>query len=223
MGAKQGLLTAPSTTATSRVVVDRATPAAAKLLLKEDESLTLVLLPAGEAYQRKLTVVLQGDGSRLEILGLVLGRGTTTTSLELAVIHQGRGTAAYTQVRSALFDKSTLNFSGMIKIEKGANKTLSLLESRVLILGREARAENTPSLEIEADEVRASHAATMGKVDEAALFYLCSRGLRREQALQMVVEGFFQTLLQRIGDKEALKEVRHYLWQNLLKPLRRTF
>lgn len=203
----------------NRIVVDRVIGVASKLLLKENESLTLILLPFGEAYQRKLTVVLQGDGSRLEILGLVLGRGTATTSLELVTIHQGRGTTASTQVRSALFDKSKLNFSGMVKIEKGANKTLSRLESRVFILGKGARVENTPSLEIEANEVRASHAATVGKIDEAALFYLMSRGLEREQAVQMVIEGFFQALLQRINDKDALKEVRHYLWQNLLKPL----
>lgn len=220
MGAKKGLLVSPGVLPLASVVVDHGVEVAEEIVLREGESLTMVLLPTGDAYRRRLTVVLQGDDSHVELLGLVLGRGEASLGLELTTIHQGRGTTAYTWVRTALFDKSTLKFSGMIKIEKGANKTLSLLESRVLILGKGARAESVPSLEIEADDVRASHAATVGKIDEAALFYLASRGIERERAVQMVVEGFFQTLLQRVNNKEALKEVRHYLWQNLLEPSR---
>lgn len=201
----------------AKVLIDTGTDPETEIVLGERESLMIVLLPRGLNREKKLNVYLKGDGSRAEIFGIILGRGKEEYQLEIKTIHQGLNTSAFTNVRGVLFEESRLRFSGMIKIEKGANKTLSLLENRVLILGEKAQADSLPSLEIEADDVKASHAATVGRIDESSLFYLQSRGISRQNAIALLSEGFFEPILSKISGQQMVKEVRQYLWRSLPK------
>jgi len=89
-------------------------------------------------------------------------------------------------------DQAQAKIIGTIKVLPGAEKTNSFLAERLLILSDKARAEAVPNLEIEADDVKCSHAATVGKIDEEQMFYLMSRGLPRAQAQDIIVEGFLQ-------------------------------
>ena len=95
----------------------------------------------------------------------------------------------------------------MIRVDKGAQQTDAFQESRNLLLSREAHADAIPGLEIEADDVRCTHAAAIAQLDDEQLFYLRARGLPEEQARRLVIEGFLAELVERFEDgrsREAL-------------------
>lgn len=181
----------------------------------KNERKTIVILPKGGTYKKEIRVILDGESASAEIFGINIGRDKNVCEIGIEVIHRAKNTRALTSFRGVLFDASMLYFSGLIKIEKGADKTSSLLESRTMILGEKARAESTPSLEIEADDVKASHAATVGRADENALFYLQARGVKREKAVRLYAEGFLNHILEKLKGEQVAKEIRRYLWKNL--------
>src|SRR4029078_2761226 len=106
---------------------------------------------------------------------------------------------------SALYRKVVLAeragsvWGGVIRVDKGAQKTDAYQENRNLLLSHDARADSIPVREIEANNVRCTHGAPIGQIDRLQLFYLMSRGLSRKQAERLIVRGFFQPVLDRIG------------------------
>jgi len=200
-----------------KIIVDRFAEASSEIILGKDENLTIFLLPKPPHPEKAINIYLRGDGSRVEVLGALVGKSFQESKITVNIIHQGQSTSAHTHVRAVLFDGSKAYFYGLIKIEKGANKTSSLLENRVLILGDGAVNQSVPSLEIEADDVKASHAATTGKLDEGQLFYLQSRGIDRRTATRMLVEGFFEPILARVSEEKAAAEIRGELWTDVLR------
>jgi Fe-S cluster assembly protein SufD len=97
----------------------------------------------------------------------------------------------------------------MIRVEKDAQKTDAYQKNNSLLLSEDARADSIPGLEIEANDVRCTHGATAGAVDEDMVFYLRSRGIKRDEAVRLIVEGFFANVYDRI----ALEPVRETLRQ----------
>jgi Fe-S cluster assembly protein SufD len=86
----------------------------------------------------------------------------------------------------------------MIKALPNSQRIDGFQANRNLLLAETARADSIPGLEIEADDVRCTHASTIGQIDQEQVFYLMSRGIPRETAVQMVVEGFFAPVMERI-------------------------
>jgi Fe-S cluster assembly protein SufD len=86
----------------------------------------------------------------------------------------------------------------MIHVAPGAQKTDGFQANRNLVLSQTARADSIPGLEILADDVRCTHGATVGKIDEEELFYLLSRGIPDKDSRRLIVEGFFDPIMQRI-------------------------
>lgn len=219
MGEKKELQVKKLEVSRGRVVVDHLDRPSEKIVLAKNESLTIFLLPPRGDFAKRLDVFLHGDGSRVEVLGAVLGAGQEKSALTVNTIHQGRRTCAYIHVRGVLFDSAQSHFDGLIKIEKKADQTVSLLENRMLLLGERSRAQSIPSLEIEANEVKASHAATTGQIDEHQLFYLRSRGIDLKTATRMIVEGFFEPIfdrLRKLSDSAEYAHIRGALWADLL-------
>jgi Fe-S cluster assembly protein SufD len=107
--------------------------------------------------------------------------------------------------KGALRDQSRAVYSGWVHVRPGAQKTNAMQTSRNMVLSESAKADAIPNLEIEANDVRCGHAASVGPVEEETLFYLQSRGIPRDEAERLVVTGFFQEVLDRV----ALEEVRH--------------
>jgi Fe-S cluster assembly protein SufD len=100
--------------------------------------------------------------------------------------------------KGALMGESRSVWQGMIYVAPGAEKTDGYQANRNLILSHKARADSIPGLEILADDVRCTHGATVGKVDQEQLFYLLSRGIPEPEAERLIVEGFFEAIMQRI-------------------------
>ena len=112
--------------------------------------------------------------------------------------------------KGALRDRSRSVYSGAIKVWKNAQKTDAYQKNDNLLLDKRARADSIPGLEIEADDVRCTHGATVSKIEPEYLFYLMARGLNKFQAEQLIVTGFFEEVLNRVpveGVRRKLEQV----------------
>jgi Fe-S cluster assembly protein SufD len=117
--------------------------------------------------------------------------------------------------KGALKDRSRSVWQGMIYVAPGAKKTDGYQANRNLVLSPKARADSIPGLEILADDVRCTHGATVGKIDPEPIFYLRSRGIPKADAERLVVEGFFDPIMQRI----PFEGVRNRFQQAILEKL----
>ncbi len=99
-------------------------------------------------------------------------------------------------------------YSGLIKVFPNAQRTDAYQANRNLVLSRTARADTIPNLEIGANDVRCTHGATVGQVEEEYIFYLMSRGINRTEAVKLIVDGFFDEVIERVPVPEVQEEVR---------------
>jgi Fe-S cluster assembly protein SufD len=112
--------------------------------------------------------------------------------------HNAPDTVSDLLYKGALKDKARSVWQGMIKALPHSQRIDGFQANRNLLLEDTARADSIPGLEIEADDVRCTHASTVGQIDELEVFYLMSRGIPRDKAVEMVVEGFFAPVMERI-------------------------
>lgn len=142
--------------------------------------------------------VLNGRGGHCELSGFYLpqaGQHVCCTTLQ---DHRVGECTSNLLFKGALLDQAKTIFRGVVKVHRDAQKTDAYQTNNNLLLGDEARADSLPILEIEADDVRCSHGATLSTLDEEDLFYLRSRGLSLETARNMVINGFFEPVLEQI-------------------------
>lgn len=159
------------------------------------------LIPIEVEGIEKIDVVLAGENASVEVVGLVLGKLDEEKSLEAYITHAAPNTRSNVNVRAVLRDKSSFAFRGNVKIEKGAKGADAYLRSDALLFDEAKMGDDTPALEILEPDVKAGHAATIGKVDEEMLFYLMSRGLSRKIAEEMLIEGFVGPIKNLLNDK----------------------
>ncbi len=150
---------------------------------------------------------LVGAGSSTDIVGVFFLDGQQHHDMYTLMNHEAPFTSGDLLFKGALQERSRSVFEGLIKIHPGAQNVASYLHEKTLVLSPDARADSIPSLEIEANEVRASHGATISKVDPEQLFYLMSHGLPEQEARRLIVEGFFEPVMGRI----PLDSVREHL------------
>jgi Fe-S cluster assembly protein SufD len=166
---------------------------------EKDGSTTWVLADLGSKVMlSNIGAGLCGNGSAAELVGVFFTDHDQRYSINTLSDHAALSTNAETLVKGVLTDESRVEFIGMIRVRPGAQQTASFLSDHTLLLSEKCRAESIPSLEIGANEVSASHGATTGKIDEEQLFYLMVRGIPREEAERIIVQGFFEPVLQRI-------------------------
>ena len=113
--------------------------------------------------------------------------------------------------KNALLDNSRTIFSGLIKVAEGAQQTDAYQTNRNLLLDPSADANALPGLEILANDVRCSHGATTGNVDEEELFYMMQRGIPRRVAMQLMVFGFFEEVIEKIDSDELAENLRQLI------------
>lgn len=133
------------------------------------------------------------EGEEKEWRGRVRAEEKGEYELKVVAIHKATNTKGRVVVKAIARHGAQVKIAGMIKIEKKAQGTDNFLELRVLLLDNESRATADPQLEIEANEVKAGHAASVSKIDEEQILYLMSRGLSRERAEEEIVKGFLIT------------------------------
>lgn len=149
----------------------------------------------GESLSR-----LVGEGARSEMYSINPVEGTREVDQRTLQDHVAPNATSDLLYLNALDDKARTIFAGLIKVQPGANGTDAYQKVRNLILSDEADPNSMPGLEILSDDVRCSHGATNGPVSEDELFYLQARGIPRDAASRLIVNGFFNTLLEKIAD-----------------------
>ena len=158
-------------------------------------------LELGAALSRhELNVRLEGDGARLHAHGVQLGDGRRHLDTRLGIEHIARDTACELVWRGMADARSKVVFHGGIHIRPGADGSDASLSSKNLLLSADAEIDTQPVLVIDTDEVKAAHGATVGQLDQTALFYLRSRGIPEQQARRMLTAAFCHEPLRGIGD-----------------------
>ncbi len=145
-------------------------------------------------------------GSKAEISGLTVGRGRAAIGVKSKLHHQEPDSFGRFSLRNVFFDQAISHRTGLIRIEKAAQGSNSYLSDHTLLLSSQARSKTVPSLEIEADQVKASHGSTTGRINPDEEFYLLNRGLTEKAAKELLIEGFlFERFLKlRPADKSRL-------------------
>ena len=154
-----------------------------------------------------MDVAMMGAGSTARISGLIIGDGKQHFDFQSLQDHFAPNCMSDLLVKGALRDEAVSVYSGLIKIRKDAQHSDAYQANRSLILSPKAKADSIPKLEIEANDVRCTHGATMGQVDADQLFYLQSRGFSLEEAQNTLVHGFFQPVIDRIAMEQVRQQI----------------
>ena len=158
-------------------------------------------LTLGGALSRQdVQVELAGEGARLGLGGAYLLRGEQEATTALAVDHAAPGCTTREVFKGVVEDRAHGVFLGAIAVRPDAQKTDAHQLNKNLLLGRRATVDTKPELEILADDVKCSHGATVGDLDEAALFYLRARGIAEPEARRMLIEAFAADALDTVED-----------------------
>ena len=161
-------------------------------------------------------VVLTGRDAEVQVNGVMFTEGKQHLSYHTLQHHEAPYCRSDLLYKTALQDKSRTVWRGMIKVDPAAQRTDAYQRNDNLMLSTDARSDSIPGLEIEADDVRCTHGATAGRVDDEQVFYARSRGLTRREAVRMIVTGFFQQVFDRI----TIDSVREALGQAIGRRIR---
>jgi Fe-S cluster assembly protein SufD len=154
---------------------------------------------------------LAGEGAQGRMSGFYFTDGNQHLDHDTQQNHLAPHTTSDLLFKGALKGKSRSVWQGMIYVAPGAQKTDGYQANRNLVLSDGARADSIPGLEILADDVRCTHGATVGKLEQEPLFYLKSRGIPQAEAEKIVVEGFFAPIFQRIPFEGVRERFQEYI------------
>ena len=164
-----------------------------------DSTVRSLAVNLGSGFARtQVESVLRGEGSFSEMLGLYFADADQHFAQRTLQSHNAPHATSDLLYKGALKERSRSEYSGLIKVMPKAQGTDAYQANRNLVLSEDALARSIPQLEIEANEVRCTHGATVAPVEEEHLFYLMSRGIDRVTAQKLVVFGFFGDVLDRI-------------------------
>jgi len=179
-----------------------------EIKVTEDTQFVLQFPSVAQGAKYSLNLIFEKQGVSGEILcayALTAGQELNLTTLST---HKAPNTSCLTQIKGALYTGSKSNYTGKIIIEKPAQQTTAFLDQAVLVLGEDTNNISQPILEIEADDVKASHGSTTGRVNEDQVYYLMSRCLSRDESQAIIVEGFFESLINKIEDTSVAAVAR---------------
>lgn len=144
-------------------------------------------------------------GQATKYIVVFVATGDQRFEIDLTALHTKPLTGTNLVMRGVVFDQAAVTFRGLIDIRKGAKNAKAFLRADALLLGDKAKADLIPSLTIKENEVQAGHGATVGRINDEQLFYLMSRGLSKEKAVELLVHGFLAKVLPELPRKDRLK------------------
>jgi Fe-S cluster assembly protein SufD len=188
--------------------------------LGRDSTLEWVAMGFGSAQGKvRMETRLGGRGASAKVTGVYAGRGSQHIDYDTTQEHAEPNTTSDLAFRGVLADRATSVWRGMIRVDPGAQQTDAFQESRNLLISTKAHADAIPGLEIEADDVRCTHAAAIAQVDREQLYYLRARGLSETDATRLIIDGFLQTLVERASEgpiRQALSGALEWRLEEIL-------
>ena len=183
-----------------------------RAVLHRDADLRWIQVSWGSKLTKAfLDLDMVGEGVHGELLGIYFPTGRQHIDHQTLQIHRVPNCFSDLLFNGALKDRARSVYMGIIQVAKGAQKTDAYQRNGNLILDNTARADSIPGLEIEADDVRCTHAATAAQVEDEYVFYLMARGLTRPQAERMIVQGFFQAVLDRVPVESVVTKLERVI------------
>lgn len=170
----------------------------------------------GKMIKAFMEIDLDGKGSWGRMSALYFPSGQQFMDLDTQQNHNAPYTTSDLLFKGVLKDQSRTVWQGMIKALPGAQKTDGFQANRNMIMSDKARADSIPGLEIEANDVRCTHASATGKIEEELIFYLMARGIPRDEAQKLIVDGFFVPVLDRIPFESVRDRMMAYVERKLL-------
>ncbi len=182
-----------------------------KANLARDSRINWYDLHLGSDFTRALTLTsLNGEGSEVRNYGLVLGKEKQQFDLYAEAVHKAKSTKSDMLVKGIVKDRAKALYRGLVRVDKNASNSNGYQKAELLIMNDGAEANAIPNLEIENNEVRCTHGATIGQLDKEKLFYLMSRGLEEEKAKKVMLEGFLSPILDKLNlslQREIIKQI----------------
>ncbi len=169
----------------------------------------------GRVFRNETTIRLQGQGAENKVLGVLFGDEKQNFENWIVQNHTAKKTISDIQYRGALKGTSQSFFSGMVLITKEAQQSDAFQSNKSLLLSKDARADAIPNLEILADDVKCAHGAAVGSVDEDQKYYLQTRGIPPEKAEEMIIQGFFEPVIDELPSEEAQDKLRVFVEEKL--------
>ncbi len=151
---------------------------------------------------------LRGQGGRSDMLAVTVADAAQEVDARTFQIHEVPNTQSDLLYKNSLDGTARTIFAGLIRVDPGAHRTDAYQKVRNLLLSDEAEANSAPGLEIEADDVRCTHGATSGQIEQEELFYLLSRGIPTKEAQRLIVFGFLNEVLERLGNEPVQEKLR---------------
>ena len=179
-----------------------------RLVLGEGEvaELTLVALP-GASASTSVEVELAAPGAQLTLSGLYLCPRDERVSFDIKVLHTSGECTSRQLFKGIVGGEARSDFYGLIYVQRDAQKTKAYQENHNILLSEQARVETRPQLEIYADDVECSHGATVGRLDEQALFYMRSRGIPEADAKVLQMISFISPVVEMIEDETIRQQI----------------
>lgn len=169
----------------------------------------------GRLNKLNQAIVLEGNGANAQMLGLAFTDARQHLDVSTAQEHVSPHTSSDLLYRAVLKDRSQTAWGGNIYVYPAANYTDAYQKNDNLLLSERAHADTLPGLEIQAHEVRCTHGATAGKIDTDQVFYLMSRGLTYAQAEKLIVDGFFEPVMERVPMESVREELQEFVSRKL--------
>lgn len=161
------------------------------------------------------TIYLEGTGAENKVLGVLFGDKKQNFVNRITQNHLSPKTTSDIQYRGALKGSSKSFFSGMVYIAKEAQQSDAYQSAKSLLLSEDARADAIPNLEILADDVKCSHGAAVGPVDEDQKYYLQTRGVRPADAEEIIIQGFFEPVIAAVPSTEVQEKLRTFIEEKI--------
>ncbi len=175
----------------------------------KDAVIKSLALNLGSQYARMENQTrIAEPGANVHVYSLTVATGEQEFDQRTLQTHGAPSAFSDLLYKNALLDKSRTIFSGMILVEPDAQQTDAYQTNRNLLLSPQAEANSLPGLEIEANDVKCSHGATTGQIDDDQLYYLRSRGIPKEVAYELLVFGFFEEIIEKFDNEELKDNVR---------------
>ncbi len=169
----------------------------------------------GRLTKQTLDIVTAEKGSDMRHTGLYFTEGEEHLDLFTTDKHEAGHTTGDTVWKGALTGNSRASYEGLIHIVPNAQESHTYLQTHQMMLSQKAKGDAIPSLIVETDSVSASHGGTVGELDEEQIFYMTSRGLPRSEAVRILVEGYFEEVVQRLDDEGLQELVRRRIAEKL--------
>jgi len=162
----------------------------------------------GHLTRQHLELATAEPGADMRHRGIYFTEGSEHLDLFTVDLHEVGPTTGDTIWKGAATGRSRASYEGLIKIEVGAQESHTYLQTHSMMLSPQAKVDAIPSLIVETDSVSASHGGTVGEIDEALIFYMRTRGLSREEAVRVIVEGYFEPIVVQLEDSSLEGLVR---------------